>query len=114
MTLVVTIPVRNSHVGNTSFAVSRFEFRRMLWKVVRRFPLQIVAEAKGLSMTACGPRHNASEGGRSIRLDTARRRLKETTVRIGTITGDCGFSGEEQMRLAFVRSLGIPPRDYGK
>ena len=48
----------------------------------------------------------------AIRLDTARRRLEETTARIETIAGDCGFSGEEQMRLAFVRSLGIPPREY--
>ena len=50
----------------------------------------------------------------AIRLDTARRRLEETTDRIETIAGDCGFSGEEQMRLAFVRNLGIPPREYRK
>jgi transcriptional regulator GlxA family with amidase domain len=50
----------------------------------------------------------------AIRLDTARRRLEETTARIETIAGDCGFSGEEQMRLAFVRGLGIPPREYRK
>jgi transcriptional regulator GlxA family with amidase domain len=50
----------------------------------------------------------------AIRLDTARRRLEETTARIETIAGDCGFSSEEQMRLAFVRSLGIPPREYRK
>jgi len=50
----------------------------------------------------------------AIRLDTARRRLEETTARIETIAGDCGFSGEEQMRLSFVRSLGIPPREYRK
>jgi transcriptional regulator GlxA family with amidase domain len=50
----------------------------------------------------------------AIRLDTARRRLEETTDRIETIAEDCGFSGEEQMRLAFVRSLGIPPREYRK
>lgn len=49
----------------------------------------------------------------AIRLDTARR-LKQTTARIETITGDCGLSGEEQMRLAFVRSLGIPPRKQAK
>ncbi len=50
----------------------------------------------------------------AIRLDTARRRLEETTARIETIAGDCGFSGEEQMRMAFVRGLGIPPREYRK
>lgn len=50
----------------------------------------------------------------AIRLDTARRRLEETTDRIETIAEDCGFSGEEQIRMAFVRSLGIPPREYRK
>jgi transcriptional regulator GlxA family with amidase domain len=50
----------------------------------------------------------------AIRLDAARRRLEETTDRIEKIAEDCGFSGEEQMRLAFVRSLGIPPREYRK
>ena len=50
----------------------------------------------------------------AIRLDTARRRLEETTDRIETIAEGCGFSGEEQMRLAFVRSLGISPREYRK
>jgi transcriptional regulator GlxA family with amidase domain len=50
----------------------------------------------------------------AIRLDTARRRLEETTDRIETIAEDCGFSGQEQMRSGFVRSLGIPPREYRK
>src|SRR5262249_42901640 len=27
---------------------------------------------------------------------------------------DCGFSDEEQMRTAFVRVLGVPPREYRK
>lgn len=50
----------------------------------------------------------------AIRLDAARRRLEETTDRIEKIAADCGFSGEEQVRLAFLRTLGIPPRDYRK
>lgn len=48
----------------------------------------------------------------AIRVDAARRRLEETTDRIDVVADKCGFSGEEQMRLAFIRTLGIPPRDY--
>lgn len=50
----------------------------------------------------------------AIRLDTARRRLEETKERIEKIAAECGFSGEEQMRAAFVRNLNISPRDYRK
>ena len=49
-----------------------------------------------------------------IRIDVARRRLEETTDRIETVAERSGFTGEEQMRTAFVRSLGIPPREYRK
>jgi len=50
----------------------------------------------------------------AVRVDAARRRLEETTDRIATIAEDCGFSDEEQMRLAFARVLGVPPREYRK
>jgi transcriptional regulator GlxA family with amidase domain len=50
----------------------------------------------------------------AIRIDVARRRLEETTDRVETIAEHTGFSGEEQMRGAFIRSLGIPPREYRK
>src|SRR5215468_10933499 len=48
----------------------------------------------------------------AIRIDAARRRLEEAADRIATIAEDCGFSDEEQMRVAFVRVLGVPPREY--
>ena len=48
----------------------------------------------------------------AIRLDAARRRLEETADRIATIAVDCGFTDEEQMRCAFIRALGVPPREY--
>jgi transcriptional regulator GlxA family with amidase domain len=48
----------------------------------------------------------------AIRVDAARRKLEQTEDRIETIALACGFSGEEQMRAAFVKNLGIPPRDY--
>jgi transcriptional regulator GlxA family with amidase domain len=50
----------------------------------------------------------------AIRLDAARRRLEESTDRIESIAEACGFSGEEQMRVAFRRLLRITPRDYRK
>ena len=50
----------------------------------------------------------------AIRIDVARRRLEETTDRIETVAEHTGFTGEEQMRTAFIRSLGIPPREYRK
>jgi transcriptional regulator GlxA family with amidase domain len=50
----------------------------------------------------------------AIRLDAARRRLEETTDRVETVAADCGFRGEDQMRLTFIRTLGVPPREYRK
>ena len=50
----------------------------------------------------------------AIRVDAARQRLEETDDRIEVIAEICGFNGEEQMRRAFVRCLGIPPREYRK
>ena len=50
----------------------------------------------------------------AIRVDAARRRLEETEDRIESVAEDSGFSTEEQMRCAFIRILGIPPRDYRK
>jgi transcriptional regulator GlxA family with amidase domain len=48
----------------------------------------------------------------SIRVDAARRALEETTDRIDEIARRCGFSNEEQLRGAFARHVGIPPRSY--
>jgi transcriptional regulator GlxA family with amidase domain len=50
----------------------------------------------------------------AIRVEAARRRLEETEDRIDSIAEDSGFSSEEQMRCAFIRILGIPPREYRK
>jgi transcriptional regulator GlxA family with amidase domain len=48
----------------------------------------------------------------AIRVEAARRHLEETEHRIESIAEDSGFSSEEQMRCAFIRILGIPPREY--
>jgi AraC-like DNA-binding protein len=50
----------------------------------------------------------------AIRFDAALRRLEETDERIEAIAEECGYSGEEQMRTAFLRVLKIPPREYRK
>ena len=50
----------------------------------------------------------------AIRIDAARRRLEETADRIEAVAEKCGFSDEEQMRLSFIRVLGIPPRGVPK
>jgi len=48
----------------------------------------------------------------SLRVDAARRALEETDDRIDAIARRCGFSNEEQLRGAFARHVGIPPRAY--
>jgi len=50
----------------------------------------------------------------AIRVEAARRRLQETEDRIESVAEQSGFSSEEQMRCAFIRILGIPPREYRK
>ena len=50
----------------------------------------------------------------AIRIDAARRRLEQTDDQITVIAEECGFSSEEQMRLAFIRNLKVPPREYRK
>jgi transcriptional regulator GlxA family with amidase domain len=50
----------------------------------------------------------------AIRVEAARRRLEETEDRIESVAKQSGFSSEEHMRCAFIRILGIPPREYRK
>jgi transcriptional regulator GlxA family with amidase domain len=50
----------------------------------------------------------------AIRIDAARRQLEETADRITAIAEACGFGDEERMRTAFIKVLGVPPREYRK
>jgi transcriptional regulator GlxA family with amidase domain len=50
----------------------------------------------------------------AIRVAAARRLLEETEDRIDFIAEGAGFSCEEQMRCAFIRIVGVPPREYRK
>lgn len=48
----------------------------------------------------------------AIRVDAAKRALEETDERMPQIARRCGFSDEEQMRVAFARQVGISPVAY--
>ena len=48
----------------------------------------------------------------AIRVDAARRALEATSNRISEIARRCGFSNEEQLRVAFARHVGLTPRAY--
>ena len=48
----------------------------------------------------------------AIRVDAAKRALEETDERMPQIARRCGFSDEDQMRLAFARQVGISPVAY--
>jgi transcriptional regulator GlxA family with amidase domain len=47
-----------------------------------------------------------------IRLETARRRLEESSQSIEIIAEECGFGSTESMRSAFQRVLRVSPQDY--
>lgn len=47
-----------------------------------------------------------------IRVETARRRLEDSTDTVAVIVKACGFGTAETMRRAFVRRLGVPPDQY--
>jgi len=48
----------------------------------------------------------------AIRVDAAKRALEETEERMLQIARRCGFSDEDQMRVAFSRQVGISPGAY--
>lgn len=47
-----------------------------------------------------------------VRLETARRRLEDTSDGIEQIARSCGYGTPEAMRRAFVRALATPPIEY--
>ena len=46
------------------------------------------------------------------RVDAAKPLLESTRKNVKRIARECGFSSDEAMRRAFVRQLGVSPRDY--
>lgn len=47
-----------------------------------------------------------------VRVEAARRLLEETSRGIPDIAAACGFGSQETMRIAFRRTLGVPPKRY--
>jgi transcriptional regulator GlxA family with amidase domain len=47
-----------------------------------------------------------------VRVETARRRLEESTDGVDAIAASCGFGTAETMRRAFLRHLRVAPSDY--
>jgi transcriptional regulator GlxA family with amidase domain len=48
----------------------------------------------------------------SVRVETARRRLEESSDDLESICESCGFGSLESMRRAFMRLVGTPPGQY--
>ena len=48
----------------------------------------------------------------SVRVETARRRLEDTSEDLVAICENCGFGSLESMRRAFMRLVGTPPGQY--
>jgi transcriptional regulator GlxA family with amidase domain len=47
-----------------------------------------------------------------LRLDAARRQIESTALTIEEVATSCGFASAETLRRAFVRRLGVTPRQY--
>lgn len=47
-----------------------------------------------------------------VRIETARRRLEESSSGVEAVASACGFGSAEVMRRAFLRSLRVSPADY--
>jgi transcriptional regulator GlxA family with amidase domain len=101
---VPSIKMEEQPAGEITLSIQRSALEQRVHMSPRNFA-RVYAQTRG---------RTPARAVEAIRLDAARRRLEETMDRIEKIASDCGFSGEEQMRLAFVRGLGIPPRDYRK
>lgn len=50
----------------------------------------------------------------AIRVDAARRLLEDSDEKLASIAERCGFRNEEHMRGAFLRTIGVAPREYRK
>ena len=49
---------------------------------------------------------------RLIRIETAKRLLTETSESLRLVSHRCGFSDEEGLKKAFIREVGISPKEY--
>lgn len=49
---------------------------------------------------------------RQLRINSARRKLQQTPLRMRQIAQRCGFGSEESLRRSFVGALGVSPAAY--
>ena len=74
-------------------------------------------------VAAMSPRHFSRVFSREIgvtpgkfvelsRLEAARRYLEQSSLSIDEVARECGYGTRDGMRLAFDRTLGVPPREY--
>jgi transcriptional regulator GlxA family with amidase domain len=47
-----------------------------------------------------------------LRVETARRRLEESSDKLEKIADDCGFGSSQSLRRSFLRVLHVPPHEY--
>ncbi len=82
--------------------------------------LSVLALARRVAMS---PRHFARIFAREVgltpgqfvekvRVETARRRLEESSQGVKTIARDCGFGSADTMRRAFLRTVRVAPAGY--
>src|SRR5215470_14278883 len=74
----------------------------------------ISTESDRLVDCYCGVNITAQNDFRSVRVETARRRLEESSQSVELIAEECGFGSAESMRGSFQRLLRVSPQEYRK
>ena len=80
--------------------------------------IETLAERAGMSVRNFARRYRTETGltpakaVAAMRVEAAQRLLEESDLPIIRIAERCGFSEEEGLRRAFMRSLGVPPGRY--
>ncbi|MCR5878975.1 GlxA family transcriptional regulator [Phenylobacterium sp. J367] len=81
-------------------------------------PLERLADAAGMSPRHFSRRFKAEVGATpaawlvKLRLEEARRRIEAGTGSLKEVARTCGFHDEQNLRRAFRRRMGVPPREY--
>jgi transcriptional regulator GlxA family with amidase domain len=81
-------------------------------------PLERLAQAAAMSPRHFSRRFKAEVGVTpaaylaKVRLEEARRRIEAGSSSLKDVARSCGFSDEQNLRRAFRRHVGVPPREY--
>jgi transcriptional regulator GlxA family with amidase domain len=100
----------------------RAALRELQAWIVEHPDAELTVEALA-ARVAMSPRHFARSFRREVgltpgryvervRVETARRRLEDSTDPIEHVADACGFGTAETMRRSFIRALGVPPAEY--